>query len=132
MRHFCRKNDPPLDYPPYPSPSPYALFRGVVTGRARGAAAVPPDFWNPKKLSHKNAIKSEISKKWGKIGLLAPLTFGARDAPGPLTLTPKPWINLQKPKIPWKHMCVPHYCPKKAGNFSDRKTTVTKMRLNQS
>ena len=39
---------------------------GVRGGRG------PPDFWNPKKLSHKNTIKSEFSEKWGKIGLLAP------------------------------------------------------------
>ena len=32
----------------------------------------PPDFENPKKLSHKNAIKINFSEKWGKIGLLAP------------------------------------------------------------
>jgi len=38
-------------------------------------AAAPPDFQNPKKLSHKNAIKPEFSEKWGKIGLLAPPDF---------------------------------------------------------
>ena len=52
---------------------------------SRGAAA-PPDFENPKKLSHKNAIKPNFSEKWGKIGLLAPpLTFGAREAPGQIS-----------------------------------------------
>ena len=46
--------------------------RGLVSTGSRGAA-VPPDFRNPKKLSHKNAIKLEFSEKWGKIGLLAPM-----------------------------------------------------------
>ena len=56
------------------------VIRGVVTAGSRGAAA-PPDFWNPKKLSHKNAIKSEFSKKWGKIGLLAPPDFRSSRRP---------------------------------------------------
>ena len=47
----------------------------------RGPGGPPPDFENPKKLSHKNAIKPKFSEKWGKIGHLAPLTFGAREAP---------------------------------------------------
>ena len=60
--------------------------RGLVSTGSRGAGPRarrgPPDFQNPKKLSHKNAIKLEFSEKWGKIGLLAPpLTFGAREAP---------------------------------------------------
>ena len=42
----------------------------------------PPDFYNPKQLWHKNAIKLEFSEKWGKIWLLAPpLTFRVREAP---------------------------------------------------
>ena len=40
-------------------------FRGGVTRGSRGAAA-PPDFENPKKLSHKNAIKLDSSEKWGQ------------------------------------------------------------------
>ena len=35
-------------------------------GVQRGAAAAPPDFENPKKLSHKNAIKLDFSEKWGQ------------------------------------------------------------------
>ena len=55
-------------------------FRGGVTRGSRGAAA-PPDFENPKKLSHKNAIKLEFFEKWGKIGLLAPPDFRSSRRP---------------------------------------------------
>ena len=44
--------------------------QGVQGGGA--APRPPPDFENPKKLSHRNAIKLEFFEKWGKIGLLAP------------------------------------------------------------
>ena len=56
------------------------LTRGVVTRGSEGSAD-PPDFEKSKKLSHKNAIKSEFFKNWGQIGLSDPLTFGAHDAP---------------------------------------------------
>ena len=52
----------------------------LVTQRTVGAAA-PPDFENPKKLSHKNAIKLDFSEKWGKIGLLAPPDFWSSRGP---------------------------------------------------
>ena len=54
--------------------------RGLVSTGSRGAAA-PPDFENPKKLSHKNAIKLDFSEKWGKIGLLAPPDFWSSRGP---------------------------------------------------
>ena len=56
--------------------------RGLVyTGSGGAAAAAPPDFENPKKLSHKNAIKLEFSEKWGKIGHLAPPDFWSSRGP---------------------------------------------------
>ena len=68
------------------------LYLELAQGRRNrgvqgGAAAAPPDFENPEKLSHKNAIKLEFFEKWGKIGLLPPpLTSGARVAPELATL----------------------------------------------
>ena len=50
-------------------------IHGVQGGRG------PPDFENPKKLSHKNAIKPNFSEKWGKIGLLAPPDFESSRGP---------------------------------------------------
>ena len=35
-----------------------------VPGASEGSAD-PPDFGKSKKLSHKNAIKSEVFEKWG-------------------------------------------------------------------
>ena len=45
---------------------PPLTARGLVSTGSRGAAAAPPDFENPKKLSHKNAIKLDFSEKWGQ------------------------------------------------------------------
>ena len=53
-------------------------IHGVQGGRA---AAAPPDFENPKKLSHKNAIKPNFSEKRGKIRLLAPPDFWSSRGP---------------------------------------------------
>ena len=50
------------------------LHRGVVTGGSEGSAD-PPDFEKSKKLSHKNAIKSEFPENWGQIGLSDPPDF---------------------------------------------------------
>ena len=54
---------------------------GASYPRGPGGAAAPPDFENPKKLSHKNAIKLEYFEKWGKIGLLAPPDFWSSRGP---------------------------------------------------
>ena len=52
----------------------------MTQGGSEGSADLP-DFEKSKKLSHRNAIKSEFFENWGQIGLSDPLTFGARDAP---------------------------------------------------
>ena len=59
----------------------FNLGKNKKAKRPRIHGVAPPDFENPKKLSHKNAIELEFSEKWDKIGLLASLTFGARAAP---------------------------------------------------
>ena len=50
------------------------IGRGVVTRGSEGSAD-PPDFGKSKKLSHKNAIKSEFPENWGQIGLSDPPDF---------------------------------------------------------
>ena len=62
------------------------LYLELAQGRRNrgvqgGAAAAPPDFENPEKLSHKNAIKLEFFEKWGKIVLLAPPDFRSSRRP---------------------------------------------------
>ena len=61
------------------------ITRGVVTRGSEGSAD-PPDFGKSKKLSHKNAIKSEFSENWGQIGHSDPPDFWS---------SRRPWIIFQ-------------------------------------
>ena len=56
------------------------ICRGDVTGGSEGSAD-PPDFGKSKKLSHKNAIKSEFSENWGQIGHSDPPDFWSSRRP---------------------------------------------------
>ena len=56
------------------------ITSGVVTRGSEGSAD-PLDFGKSKKLSQKNAIKSEFFENWGQIGLSDPPDFWSSRRP---------------------------------------------------